>query len=280
MPKIENTNVGNLTVEVYDGNSVIKVKNDALVKITGHYKPPGHFKRPISFSANTGLLGVVKFVNIPLDMYKIEVSRKWYEPIIIKDVSVKVPGKDPVGHFVKPNNLAKIKYPKVSPWMITAMNELGQKEVSGKKVNPKILEYFKASHFWGKDDSGSENAWCASFVSWVMEQHGYTAPKNAYRAKSWSNFGKSVDKPTYGAIGIKSRNGGGHVAFVVGQSRDGKILYMLGGNQNDEVNIHPYKKNVWEKFVVPTDYNAKNDTLSVYNKNFDAVGVEAKVREE
>jgi len=175
---------------------------------------------------------------------------------------------------VKPNNLAKIKYPKVAPWMITAMNELGQREISGIRANPKILEYFKASRFWGKDDSGSKNAWCASFTSWVMEQHGYTVPKDAYRAKSWGNFGKSVDKPTYGAIGVKSRSGGGHVAFVVGQSRDGKLLYMLGGNQNDEVNIRSYDKNLWEDFFVPIDYDAKNDLLPIYNKNVDAAGRE------
>ena len=107
MKKIADKSIGNFTVEVYDGNSVIKVKN-ALVKITGHYKLPGHFKKPVSFSANTGLLGSVKFIDIPLDMYKVEVSIKGYDPIIIKDISVKIPGKDPVGHFVKPNNLAKI----------------------------------------------------------------------------------------------------------------------------------------------------------------------------
>jgi hypothetical protein len=57
-----------LSVEVYDGNSVVKVHN-AIVKITGHYKPPGHFKKPVSFSANTRLNGFVKFTDIPLDLY-------------------------------------------------------------------------------------------------------------------------------------------------------------------------------------------------------------------
>ncbi len=107
MKKIVDKSVGNLTIEIYDGNSVVKVKN-ALVKITGHYKPPGHFKKSASFSANTDLLGVVEFINIPLDMYTVEVSRKGYKPTIVKDVSAKIFGKDPVGNFVKPKNLAKI----------------------------------------------------------------------------------------------------------------------------------------------------------------------------
>lgn len=103
-----NENLGNLTVEVYDGSSVVRVHN-AIVKITGHYKPPGHFKKPVSVTANTKLLGFVKFTDIPLDMYKVEVSKKGYKSAIIEKTSAKIPGKDPVGHFVKPNNLAKIK---------------------------------------------------------------------------------------------------------------------------------------------------------------------------
>jgi hypothetical protein len=107
MRKTSNEGVGNLTVEVYDGNSVIKVHN-ALVKITGHYKPPGHFKKPVSFSANSGPLGVAKFSDIPLGMYRVEMSKEWYESSIIEKASAIIAGKDPVGHFKKPNNLLKV----------------------------------------------------------------------------------------------------------------------------------------------------------------------------
>ena len=159
-------------------------------------------------------------------------------------------------------------------WMKTAYEELGEKEVAGKKANPKILQYFKSSKFWGTDDSGGANAWCASFISWVMKQHGYQPPPNAFRAKSWSGFGKTVTLPTYGSIGIKSRKGGGHVAFVVGKSSDAKTLYMLGGNQDDEVNIRSYDKNVWTTFVLPSDYDASLDTLPIYTKNANESGSE------
>jgi uncharacterized protein (TIGR02594 family) len=251
----------------------VKVHN-AIVKITGHYKAPGHFKKPVSLSANTKLHGFVKFTDIPLDIYKVEVSRKWYEPIIIQDVSAEIPGKDPVGNFAKPRNLAKIKYPKVAPWMKTAMNEIGQKEIPGPKNNLRVMEYHKAAGSFSKGDSEGGDAWCAGFVSWVMKQHGYTPPNYAMRALSWKNFGKSA-KPTFGAIGIKERGGGGHVAFVAGRTRDGKSLYVLGGNQNDAVNILRYRRSVWEKFVVPSDYNAKYDILPVYNNNVGAAGKEA-----
>lgn len=89
------------------------------------------------------------------------------------------------------------------PWMVTAFKEVGQAEVSGKKANPRILEYFKASKFWGTDDSGGKNAWCASFVAWVMKKNGYAAVENAFRAKAWTGFGKKIKDPVYGAIGVK-----------------------------------------------------------------------------
>ncbi|MBU2870500.1 TIGR02594 family protein [Colwellia sp. E2M01] len=151
-------------------------------------------------------------------------------------------------------------------WMKTAINELGESEVSGTKANPRILSYFKASKFWGKDDSGGVNAWCGSFVSWVMKQHHYEPVKNAFRAKEWATFGKEIDKPLYGAIGIKTRKGGGHVAFVVGQSADGNSLFMLGGNQSNSVNVTKYSKDVWATFVVPADFDESCETLPIYTK--------------
>ncbi len=159
-------------------------------------------------------------------------------------------------------------------WMTTAFEEVGQAEIAGSKANPKILEYFKAARFWGTDDSGGQNAWCASFVAWVMKENGYVAVENAFRAKAWSNFGKKIDSPIYGAIGIKSRRGGGHVAFVVGQSSDGQHLFMLGGNQGDMVNVKKYPLSVWDSFVVPDDFNPEGIGLPIYNKPAEDAGRE------
>lgn len=161
-----------------------------------------------------------------------------------------------------------------APWMATVVRELGIKEKPGTAANARILEYFKASKFWGKDDTGVKNAWCGSFAAWVMSEHGYTPPKNAFRAKAWKNFGKKIDAPVYGAIGIKSRVGGGHVSFVFGQSSDGKHLFMLGGNQDDTVKISKYNVDVWTDFVVPADYDSSADSLPVYEGPQSAAGSE------
>ncbi|RZF90065.1 TIGR02594 family protein [Pseudoalteromonas sp. CO302Y] len=176
--------------------------------------------------------------------------------------------------------LSKVKTPPVMPvttafWMKTAYAEVGETEVAGKKANPRILEYFKASKFWGTDDSGGQNAWCGSFVAWVMQQNNMDPVKNAFRAKERINFGKPISKPVYGAIGIKSRKGGGHVAFVVGQSVDGNYLYMLGGNQSSSVNVAKYKKDVWDDFVVPTSFDSLSASLPIYTQSASVAGSEA-----
>lgn len=160
-------------------------------------------------------------------------------------------------------------------WMQTALAEVGQSEVAGPKANPRIKEYFAASGFWGTDDTGAENAWCGSFVSWVMQRHGYALPTDAFRAQEWKKFGRKLDAPVYGAIGIKSRTGGGHVAFVVGKSADGKHLFMLGGNQRDEVNVCRYDKSAWDTFVVPETFDNSQESLPVYTKRSKSAGSEA-----
>ena len=161
-----------------------------------------------------------------------------------------------------------------TPWMTLANKEIGQAEVNGKKANPRILEYFKSSKYWGTDDTGERNAWCASFIAWVMEQSGYTPPKKAYRAKNWANFGKKIQNPVYGAIGVKDRKGGGHVAFVIGKSTDGKHLFMLGGNQEDRVQVKRYPLSVWTSFVVPINYDTSRANLPVYTKPASTAGRE------
>jgi uncharacterized protein (TIGR02594 family) len=166
------------------------------------------------------------------------------------------------------NKLINIAKFKSAPWMLTASGELGQTEIHGKRANPQIMRYFSASRFWGKDDSGAENAWCASFVAWVMKQHGYEPVAHAYRALSWMSFGKAIDKPVMGSIAIKKRGrGGGHVGFVVGQSSTGKYLFILGGNQGDSVSIARYPANIWEAFVVPSQFDLSLSSLPIYTQS-------------
>ena len=78
----------------------------------------------------------------------------------------------------------------------------------------------------------------------------------------------------YGAIGIKTVDGGGNVASLVGQSRHGKHCYTQGGNQDDEVNISEYKAAVCDAFFIPPNAGA-GETLGLYLGPFKKSGEEA-----
>ncbi len=55
--------------------------------------------------------------------------------------------------------------------------------------------------------------------------------------------------PAVGAIAVKTRNGGGHVTFVAGRTRGG-TLACCGGNQNDEVNVSPYREDALRRLLL------------------------------
>lgn len=135
-----------------------------------------------------------------------------------------------------------LKYPS---FVKTALKEVGIAELSGKDHNKRVLEYQATTSGKYSDD---ETPWCGAFVSWVFTKsnikHLIKIPE---RAKEWSRFGKSTDEPTIGTVAVKSRVGGGHVCIVVGKDNDGNLL-CVGGNQNNEVNIGTYKKEVFESF--------------------------------
>ena len=141
-------------------------------------------------------------------------------------------------------------------WVDIAYQELGVKEIHGKRNNPRVINYHSVAGGSGWSD---EVPWCASFISFVMVKAGYPIPKYPARALSWLKFGVSSAIPVFGAIAVKKRKGGGHVTLVVGKSKDGKYIYGLGGNQNDEVSIHRYKASTFVDFRIPSGYIAKKD---------------------
>jgi hypothetical protein len=55
-----------------------------------------------------------------------------------------------------------------------------------------------------------------------------------------------------GCIVTFTRQGGGHVGFVVGQDKLGNLL-VLGGNQGDEVNVRTFPSGRATSFRWPKD---------------------------
>lgn len=122
------------------------------------------------------------------------------------------------------------------PWIAEARAHIGLKEIVGPKHNNTILGWLKSLSAWWSDD---ETPWCGVFVANCLRKAGRDLPRHWYRAKDYLTYGTTLDNPAYGSIAVLTREGGGHVAFVVGKDKQGNIL-LLGGNQGNMVSIAKY----------------------------------------
>lgn len=126
--------------------------------------------------------------------------------------------------------------------VMIALQAWGEAGIVGEKHNPLILWFFKvAGHGWVKDD---ETAWCAAFVNWVLVQAN--KPSNgSLSARSFLTYGKPTIQPTFGCIVVLWRDRidsvYGHVGFFIKETPD--KIYILGGNQSNQVNITAFPKN-------------------------------------
>lgn len=125
------------------------------------------------------------------------------------------------------------------PWMAFAEGELGQKEVPGSGDNPRILEYRKIAGIDLDGDDG-DVPWCKVFVNAAFKWCGIPIAPNAMALsiKGDPDFVK-LDGPAYGAVVAfwrgKPKSGTGHIGFYLGESANGSRIYVLGGNQGDQV---------------------------------------------
>ena len=137
-----------------------------------------------------------------------------------------------------------------TPWVNSAESQLGVMEIPGAQHNPTIIGYHSTTTLASKSD---ETAWCSSFVNWNMLQCNISGTNSA-RALSWKNWGREINEPTYGCIGIIDwGKGKGHVGFIIGQN--GNNYVMLGGNQKDAVRYSEFKKSLFTSFRYPNNYS-------------------------
>lgn len=97
----------------------------------------------------------------------------------------------------------------------------------------------------GQNLDPATTAWCAAFVNSTLQQAGMQGT-GKLNARSYLDWGQSVDSPERGDIAVFSRgdpNGWqGHVGFFDGYNEDGTIR-VLGGNQGNAVSISSYSPN-------------------------------------
>ena len=125
--------------------------------------------------------------------------------------------------------------------IITALSYIGTKGIQGQKSNPTILDFFKKSFFSGVQND--DVAWCSAFVNAICSILKLPMSYDLL-ARSWLNVGIETKKPEMGDLAIfwrGSKNAStGHVGFFIGEFNDS--IYVLGGNQNNEVNISLFPK--------------------------------------
>lgn len=130
-----------------------------------------------------------------------------------------------------------------TPLITRALTQYGITEIVGRADNKDVLKYFDYIGFDGaalKD----ETAWCSAFANWVAKKEGFDYSKKL-NARSWLKVGKKVETPELGDVVVLWRNSKtswqGHVGFFIRETAG--FIYILGGNQNNQVKISAYPKN-------------------------------------
>lgn len=144
----------------------------------------------------------------------------------------------------------------VSPLSITpfqlAERFVGVKEIPGSESNPQILSMLKLDADWPEGDSVG---WCSGFINYIMWQLRLPRSKSLL-ARSWLNIGRPItlreaqvgfdivilSRGSLPQQGPENTTAPGHVGFYAGNQNhlNGDVVYLLGGNQNDEVNLRSY----------------------------------------
>jgi uncharacterized protein (TIGR02594 family) len=167
----------------------------------------------------------------------------------------------------KPGLTAYANVPPMWSWLLSlegrpkiiseALKEYGTLEGTGTLNNKKIINWadeVAQCHpttytNWAADWYNADSVpWCGLFMAVIACRAANSdltrmPPPNYLSSLAWAAFGKTVDWKTslnniwMGDVAIFVREGGGHVASVVGVSKDGQYIVCLGGNQDDKVDI-------------------------------------------
>jgi len=124
-------------------------------------------------------------------------------------------------------------------WVVEGLKWLNLREGRDAADNPEILE-------WAKEEGGAiardythdSIPWCSLYANMVLTKVGIKGTETLW-ALDWNNWGQKLASPAVGAFAPMKREGGGHIAIVVGRDTHGNLM-CLGGNQSDSVSIIPF----------------------------------------
>ena len=153
------------------------------------------------------------------------------------------PIKSKVAAFIKSKAPAPIVADDSGDLITQAFKFYGLKEVDGPDSEPTIIRWIKDMFPTAVDDS--KVAWCSIFMNAIAKLSGYEHTNNAM-AKSWLKIGKEIswEDRDIGDVAIFNRGKDprfGHVAMYINDRGD-DLIRVLGGNQQNAVNIRSYSR--------------------------------------
>lgn len=142
----------------------------------------------------------------------------------------------------------------VPRWLEIAFAEVGVSVHPPGSSNPRITEYHAGTNIAGYDDKAS---WCSSFVNWSLAEAGVVGTGSAL-ARSWLDWGEPLEQPVLGCIAVLWREAPtswrGHVGYYLRE--DDEHVYLLGGNQLEQVREHFYPKSTVLAYRWPSGRHA------------------------
>jgi uncharacterized protein (TIGR02594 family) len=139
-----------------------------------------------------------------------------------------------------------------APWMAFAIAEAKRHKGSKETEIEKVINYHaEVGATFLKGLSGSDNAWCASFVGWCLQSAGYVRWRSSFRARAVAddiNFAQ-IARPVFGAIVLVGTH---HACFLYARNGSTGLPVCLGGNQSDQINFTEFKETV--RYFVPKVY--------------------------
>lgn len=148
-----------------------------------------------------------------------------------------------------------------------ALKEYATHEKPGVSSNVRILQYFRevGRPEWKSD----EIPWCAIFINWCLVQIGSPTCGTGLSA-SFLEYGTPTSAPELGDIVVfchpESQYGLQHVSLFI-RKIDG-LVYCLGGNQDDTVNIMAFQESEVTAYrkvakgIAPDDSHNKFNTAT------------------
>ena len=101
----------------------------------------------------------------------------------------------------------------------------------------------KALQHYGEDAQGRRYPWCADFANRILSESGIKGT-DSLLARSFLDIGIHTEIPEVGDIVVLWRvekdSIYGHVGFYIADNHES--IYILGGNQDEHVNIKAYPK--------------------------------------